>query len=164
MLFRSLVPSGDDLAGGLAWVVEDCLTRSVALSAAERRSLVELAKHVQPMLYAGAGPARLAHCDFNPKNILVERVSGTWVVRAVLDWEFAMSGSPLMDVGNMRRFRADYPAAFNEAFAAGFTADELARSDGWDLFALADLLTRSQDHTLFEPVVAVVRQRLKEFS
>jgi hypothetical protein len=158
-----LVPSGDELAGGLVGMVEGCLSRSVALSADERRSLVELAKHAQPMLSAGSDVARLAHCDFNPKNILVERVAGAWVVRAVLDWEFAMSGDPLMDVGNMRRFRADYPAAFNDGFADGFTDEELARADGWDLFALADLLTRGPASPLFEPVVAVVRRRLTEF-
>lgn len=41
----------------------------------------------------------LVHGDFNPGNILVndERVVG------ILDWEFAMSGSPMIDAGNLLR-------------------------------------------------------------
>jgi aminoglycoside phosphotransferase (APT) family kinase protein len=41
----------------------------------------------------------LVHGDFNPYNILIHngKVSG------ILDWEFAHSGTPYMDIGNMLR-------------------------------------------------------------
>ncbi|MGA2459249.1 MAG: aminoglycoside phosphotransferase family protein [Terriglobales bacterium] len=39
--------------------------------------------------------ACLVHGDFGKRNLLVRSVGGRWVVVAVLDWEFAVSGSPL---------------------------------------------------------------------
>jgi aminoglycoside phosphotransferase (APT) family kinase protein len=151
-----------DMPGELAGFVADCLTRTDALTDEERRKLVALAGSVQSRLDALAGPASLVHCDYNPKNILVRRTGDTWQVAAVLDWEFAMSGHPLIDVGNMRRFRAYYPPAFNDAFADGLDDAELADADALDLFALADLLTRAPDHPLFDRVVTVVRERLSK--
>ena len=157
-----LVPASDDVPGDLAGFVADCLTRSEALSLKERGELVALAESVRPRLDALAVRARLVHCDYNPKNILVRRTSGTWLVTAVLDWEFAMSGHPLVDVGNMRRFRSDYPPAFDEGFTAGLDDAALADAEALDLFALADLLTRPPDSPLFDRVVTVVRRRLRE--
>lgn len=158
-----LVPATDDVPGDLAGFVADCLSRSTGLSSEDRRDLLALAESVQPRLDALAGRARLVHCDYNPKNILVRRAHGTWVVTAVLDWEFAMSGCPLIDVGNMRRFRSDYPSAFNDAFASGLADDELVDADALDLFALADLLTRPPESALFDRVVRAVRERLREW-
>ncbi|MFN8912157.1 MAG: phosphotransferase family protein [Alphaproteobacteria bacterium] len=34
----------------------------------------------------------LVHADFDPANILVDKVTGSWAVTGVLDWEFAYSG------------------------------------------------------------------------
>ncbi len=34
----------------------------------------------------------LVHGDFDPANILVDKIKGSWVVTGVLDWEFAFSG------------------------------------------------------------------------
>jgi fructokinase len=158
-----LRPSADDVPGDLAGFVAGCLARSTALTGGERRDLVALAESVQPRLAVLSGGARLVHCDYNPKNILVRRIGGTWVVVAVLDWEFAMSGHPLIDVGNMRRFRSDHPPAFDEAFAAGLDDTALADADVLDMFALADLLTRPPTHPLFDRVVGVVRRRLREW-
>ncbi|HEY0806139.1 MAG TPA: aminoglycoside phosphotransferase family protein [Pseudonocardiaceae bacterium] len=158
-----LVPATDDVPGDLAGFVADCLAKTTGLSTEDRRDMLALARSVQPRLDTLAGHARLVHCDYNPKNIMVRRAHGTWVVSAVLDWEFAMSGCPLIDVGNMRRFRSDYPLAFNEAFAAGLADHELADADALDLFALADLLTRPPESALFDRVVRAVRERLREW-
>ncbi len=65
------------------------------------------------------------HSDFNPKNVLAVRAGGRWSVSAVLDWEFAFSGSPLHDIGNMLRF--EQPPGFAAGFADGF------RDGGGDL-------------------------------
>jgi aminoglycoside phosphotransferase (APT) family kinase protein len=41
----------------------------------------------------------LVHGDLGKQNLLVRREQGQWRVAAVLDWELAVSGSPLADVG-----------------------------------------------------------------
>lgn len=52
----------------------------------------------------------LVHCDFGGRNLLVRRDDPRsengqqWKVAAVLDWEFAVSGSPLIDVGHFLRY------------------------------------------------------------
>ncbi len=37
---------------------------------------------------------RLVHGDLGKRNLIVRNSGGKWVVAAVLDWEFAVSGSP----------------------------------------------------------------------
>jgi aminoglycoside phosphotransferase (APT) family kinase protein len=108
------------------------------------------------------------HSDFNPKNLLALRgADGHWRITAVLDWEFAFSGSPLHDVGNMLRFGGEIPAAFADGFADGFRAGGGELPPDWrevsaalDLFALADLLTRPAGHRYFLKAVAALRARL----
>src|SRR4030095_1320641 len=52
----------------------------------------------------------LVHCDFGNRNILVREVNGKWIVAAVVDWEFALSGSSLLDVGHFLRYeKPDQP-------------------------------------------------------
>lgn len=64
--------------------------------------------------------SRLVHCDFNKRNLLVRRMSGRWSVAAVLDWEFAVSATPLIDFGNFLRYeRPDRPVA-EPHFSAGY--------------------------------------------
>ncbi len=52
-----------------------------------------------PLLSEMAKDRNLVHGDFNPSNILIDDGK----VSAVLDWEFAMSGSPYLDIGNLLR-------------------------------------------------------------
>lgn len=91
-------------------------------------------------LVAGSyrGPS-LVHCDFNPKNLIVnEPVSSV----TVLDWEFAMSGDPLIDLGNFLRFEEDYSPASIHAFVDSYekTAGTLPKE--WRLAArLHDLVS-----------------------
>lgn len=65
------------------------------------------------------GQSRLVHSDFNGSNILVRQASGRWQISAVLDWEFAHSGTPLFDVGSMLRYRKK----LSPGFQAGFTSE-----------------------------------------
>jgi hypothetical protein len=54
--------------------------------------------------------AYLVHGDFGKRNLLVRSVAGKWIVAAVLDWELAVSGSPLADLGHFLRYeRASRP-------------------------------------------------------
>jgi aminoglycoside phosphotransferase (APT) family kinase protein len=64
------------------------------------------------------GEARLAHGDFNKRNLIVRCIGGTWRVVVVLDWEFAVSGSPLMDIGNFTR-TAEEPSFVEGYLSAG---------------------------------------------
>jgi fructokinase len=110
-----------------------------------RRHAARVAVHVDEV----RGASRLVHSDFNPKNLLVTLDRSGWTVTAVLDWEFAFSGSPLADVGNMLRFAGDYPPAYVDGFVAGFRGagghlppDWREISRALDLYALVDFLTR----------------------
>jgi hypothetical protein len=85
----------------------------------------------------------------------------------VLDWEFAFSGSPLHDIGNMLRFGDELPPAYTTGFVDGFRdgAGELPpdwrpMSEALDLFAVADLLTRPADHRYFGRAITAIRARL----
>jgi len=45
----------------------------------------------------------LVHGDFDGSNILVLRVGGQWKVSGVVDWEYAISATPLVDLGHILR-------------------------------------------------------------
>ena len=94
--------------------------------------------------------ARHVHGDFNPTNILVRGEE----VAAVLDWEFAHAGDPLMDFGNIlrRRDTTPLPEWFPEALAEGFLggggalpADWRARAEYLDLSSACEFLSSVED-------------------
>lgn len=91
------------------------------------------------------GRTCLVHSDLNPKNVLVD--PDTVGVTGVLDWEFAHSGCPVSDLGNLLRF--DRKPAYADAVLAAWCERhgtdpgetlELARAA--DLWALVDLAAR----------------------
>ena len=163
----TLEPSAEELTGGLAEFVDTSLAAGPApdvLSPAELDGLRALAAADEPFAARAAGASQLVHSDFNPKNLLV---AADGSVSAVLDWEFAFSGSPLTDIGNMLRFREDYPPRFGGAFIAGYQdaggrlpPDWREISEALDLYALADFLTRPPGHRYFGRAVAAIRRRL----
>lgn len=166
----SLRTSDEPLPGALPEFVLRCLSAGPAasvLSSGEQAAIVRLAGAAQADADAAPSLSQLVHSDFNPKNLLVREYAGSWTVAAVLDWEFAFSGSPLVDVGNMLRFPEDLPPGFAEAFVAGFAEGGGLLPPGWreislalDLFALADLLTRPADHRYFRRALQAIRRQL----
>jgi aminoglycoside phosphotransferase (APT) family kinase protein len=92
--------------------------------------------------------ARLVHGDFGKRNLLVRDIAGQWSVAAVLDWEFAASGSPLVDLGHFLRYeRASRPVA-EPHFSSGFLEAGGNLPPNWrqlarliDLTALCESLT-----------------------
>lgn len=92
--------------------------------------------------------ARLVHCDYGTRNLILQEKAGRWGVAAVLDWEFAAAGSPLWDVGHFLRYeRAGRPSC-EPSFSTGFRTGGGSLPDGWrrlarlvDLVALCDALT-----------------------
>jgi fructokinase len=65
---------------------------------------------------------RLVHGDFNRRNLLVQPVKGRWQVAAVLDWEFAISGSPLADAGAFLRYEKPLAPLAALHFSHGYRA------------------------------------------
>lgn len=110
------------------------------------RLLEEAAPTIEPV----AADPWLVHSDFNGKNlVLVREFDGTPKVEAVLDWEFAFSGPPLADVGNMLRRQERLPTSFVDGFSGGFQDAGGALPPGWrsiaaalDALALLDFLDR----------------------
>jgi Ser/Thr protein kinase RdoA (MazF antagonist) len=89
--------------------------------------------------------ACLVHSDLNAKNLLID--PDTLEVTGVLDWEFAHSGLPWTDLGNLLRFER-HPV-FVESVLAAYTElmptvpdDLLDRARAADMFALVELATR----------------------
>ncbi len=105
------------------------------------------------------GRSSLVHSDLNPKNVLFDPDS--LAVTGVLDWEFAHSGSPFTDLGNLLRFdrRPGYVAAVLSAWEArrGTPAAEaldLARAA--DLVALVDLASRAGSNPVATAAAALL--------
>jgi fructokinase len=104
-----------------------------------------------PELARAHEKARLVHGDFNGRNLLVHYLAGRWSVVAVLDWEFAVSGSPLGDLGNFLRYeRCSRPLAEPHVSAGCWHAGGALPRD-WrrlsrvlDLAAICESLTRDQ--------------------
>ena len=92
-----------------------------------------------PLLDATEDDYRLVHGDLRFTNILMGNDGGGWYVRAVLDWEFAMAGSPLLDFGVLLRGGGLGPE-FEEAFAQGFVEAGGALPERWrEISELLDL-------------------------
>lgn len=63
---------------------------------------------------------RLVHGDFGKRNLLVRCIGGRWLVVAVLDWEFAVSGSPLADIGHFLRYERNSRPLAEPYFSEGY--------------------------------------------
>lgn len=118
-----------------------------------------------PQLAALDDERCLVHGDFGKRNLFVQQVKGEWRVAAVLDWEFAISGSPLTDVGHFLRYEcASCPVAephFSEGYlhAGGRLPDEWRRQARvLDLIAFCESLTHDElPHDVVAELVDLVR-------
>ena len=140
-----------DHANALGWAI-DLLDR-----------LMSVAERAQALLDA-VGRTCLVHSDANPKNLLID--PRTLTVTGLLDWEFAHSGCPVSDLGNLLRFDRR-PAYADSALAAWCERRgtdpvetlELARAA--DLWALVDLAARRGQNPVadraHEHLVAIAR-------
>ena len=82
----------------------------------------ELVTAHQSLLDSVPGQARLVHSDYKAQNLLVRPLGdGGWEV-AVLDWEFALAATPLIDLGILLRYSARLDPAFERGAIAGFLA------------------------------------------
>jgi len=82
----------------------------------------------------------LVHNDYGNRNILVGQKSGQWRVAAVLDWEFAISGSPLLDVGHFLRYERCDQRLREPHFSRAFVEHGGSLPDRWqEIVKLIDL-------------------------
>jgi len=95
------------------------------------------------------GPPCLSHSDFGGSNIIVRKGSAAWKVVAVLDWEFAFSGTPFFDFGNLLRRPLGAIEGFEPAVVDGYVAAGAHLPASWkrmslltDLTAWLEFLTR----------------------
>jgi aminoglycoside phosphotransferase (APT) family kinase protein len=108
---------------------------------------------------------RLVHRDFNNRNVLVRCKRGRWQVAAVLDWEFAVSGSPLVDIGSFLRYETDASPSREPHFSRGYVRGGGELREDWrymarlvDLASLCELLTESDaPAAIVAEVCALVR-------
>jgi aminoglycoside phosphotransferase (APT) family kinase protein len=85
--------------------------------------------------------SRLVHCDFSRRNIIVRETAGKWAVSGVLDWEFAVSATPLIDIGNFLRHEPLDRPRLERHFSAGYLDGGGCLFADWrKLSRLADLL------------------------
>jgi aminoglycoside phosphotransferase (APT) family kinase protein len=106
-------------------------------------SLEAAVKRSQPLLGELDGDYRLVHGDFKRSNLLVSREGEDFRVAAVLDWEFAFAGPPLVDFGLFLRAGGRLPPGFADAFARGYQAAGGTLPARWrQLSRLVDLLSQ----------------------
>jgi aminoglycoside phosphotransferase (APT) family kinase protein len=120
--------------------------------------------------------ARLVHGDFNGRNLLVRCLAGRWRVVAVLDWEFAVSGSPLGDLGNFLRYERALRPIAEPHFSVGYSHAGGALPRDWrrlarvlDVAAICESLTHGQlpdgaAAELVELIRAIVENRDPELT
>jgi aminoglycoside phosphotransferase (APT) family kinase protein len=105
-----------------------------------------------PQLAALNSQSRLVHGDFGHRNLLVQCIDGVWRVAAVLDWEFAISGSPLADIGHfLLRHDKSSMGLIEPSFVKGYLDEGGNLPEDWrhlaalvDLTALCESLTHEQ--------------------
>lgn len=101
-------------------------------------------------LFPNENEANLVHADFDPANILVDKINGAWKITGILDWEFSFSGSVLCDVANMLRYAHQMPPEFQDAFLEGLKSGGVSLPKNWELsihllnlLSLLDCLARA---------------------
>jgi len=120
----------------------------------QRRMTAELRKRTRGLTSAISSlpeEMRLVHCDFSRRNVLVRPGDARWRVAAVLDWEFAVSGSRLADIANFLRYDLQSRPVAEPHFSAGYASAGGDLPDEWryltklvDLVALCEMLTRDE--------------------
>jgi aminoglycoside phosphotransferase (APT) family kinase protein len=114
------------------------------------------------------GQAHLVHADYKPWNLLVRDGQ----IAAVLDWEFAFSGTPLNDIGIFLRHSATLPPVYRDGFVAGYLEAGGELPADWprlarltDLISLCYFLERPEDDpAVLRDVRPLIETTLRDFA
>lgn len=136
------------------------------------RSLIAFVEREGRILDAWVGAPCLVHSDFGGSNILVKRMNARWEVASVLDWEFAFSGTPFFDFGNLLRPPLGQRPGFAESVVAGYRAGGGAMPGNWrrlsllvDLYNWADFLNRpNPSDAVIADATATIRRTMAMWS
>ncbi|HEV2660552.1 MAG TPA: phosphotransferase, partial [Ktedonobacteraceae bacterium] len=110
-------------------------------------------------LEAAEDVAALVHADFKGVNILVKQEQTRWHIAAVLDWEFALASSPLIDIANMLRYDRLLPATYETQFIRGYLDNGGTLPTEWKRASkLLDLLSLCQFLDAPQPGKALVKE------
>jgi fructokinase len=112
----------------------------------------------------------LVHGDFGKRNLLMRLDAGKPSVAAVLDWEFAVSGSPLIDIGHFLRYESAARPQLEPHFSRGFSDAGGQLPLDWrqlarllDLLALCESLTHADlREDVVGELVEIVRATIEE--
>lgn len=124
----------------------------------QRRVAPEIRSRVHELVWSWTPRLReldseksLVHCDFGLRNLLVSQEHGRWRVAGLLDWEFAVSGTPLIDVAHFLRYEVKGRPQLEPHFSRGFLESGGFLPQDWrqlsrviDLSALVDTLIRPE--------------------
>ncbi len=114
--------------------------------------------------------ACLVHGDFGKRNLLMRENIGRWSVAAVLDWEFAISSSPLTDLGHFLRYEGTTHPLAEPHFSEGYVNAGGTLPQEWrriarlvDMTALCESLTHDQlPHTVVAELLELVRATVED--
>lgn len=145
----------ESYAAGMTGFFESALSNSrlqERIGFARRRRL-EHCLLLPDVILGPSVTGQLTHGDFNQKNILIDPdAQGRPIIAAILDWEFALSASGIMDLGNLLRFEAESPSADAVALADAYREAGGILDDNWraqslfaDLQAQLAFLIRDED-------------------
>ena len=113
---------------------------------------------------------QLVHSDFGNRNILLRQDNERCKVAGVLDWEFAFSGSPLLDVGHFLRYEREEEPIREPWFSRAFVEHGGWLVDDWgrivrviDLTGLVDCLTHDYlPNDVVQEIVGLIQATLNE--
>jgi aminoglycoside phosphotransferase (APT) family kinase protein len=133
----------------------------MGLTPAQGESLTAVIDRAGELEDTGVERFCLVHSDFNPKNVLVD--PSTAKITGLIDWEFAHSGSPYADLGNLLRFCTDpvlgqavLRVVRKTGLDLGDRLEERARAA--DLWALFELASRPADNPVAAAANALVKR------
>lgn len=130
---------------------EKCLAHPTVLETIAQETINKIREYLEKysFLFPDENQTHLVHGDYGPENILVDKIEGHWKITAILDWEFAHSGSTLWDVANMLRYAHHMPPLFEDSFLQGLKQGGVPLPENWritiqllNLSSLLDCLVR----------------------
>ncbi|HEV2835309.1 MAG TPA: phosphotransferase, partial [Pyrinomonadaceae bacterium] len=104
----------------------------------------------------------LVHDDYGNRNMLVHEKDGKWQVAAILDWELAISGSPLLDVGHFLRYELESQPLREPFFSRAFVEHGGHLPENWQLMVKLIDLTGLVECLTHEDLPADVEAELLE--
>lgn len=170
------LPNAIDLDGdGLLAYIRRTLAADCSGDRLGRELVNDLIRFVERQghrLSTWRGPC-LVHGDFNGANILLRRPENDeWKVAAVIDWEYALSGTPGFDFAHLLRAPLGSEPLLAESAAQRYRLAGRALPADWreisrlvDLFAWVDLASRpDSDATVIEDARRAIQTTIAALS